>query len=55
MNPLAALIEVGRATLLYGTPVTVGQLLLALLGPMSVLALGVVVFRGVKPRIPDYI
>ena len=55
MNPLTRLIELAREALLYGGPVDLSTVGLALLGPVVVLVLGGLVFTSVKPRIPDYI
>ena len=55
MNPLTRLIELAREALLYGGPVDLSTVGLALLGPVVVLVLGGLVFNSVKPRIPDYI
>lgn len=55
MNPLTGLIDLARETLLYGGPVDLTQVGMALLGPFAVLILGWVIFRATKLRIPDYI
>jgi lipopolysaccharide transport system permease protein len=55
INPLTQLIDLARETLLYGGAIDLARVGLALLGPFTVLVLGVAIFRAVKPRIPDYI
>ena len=55
LNPLTQLINVAREALLYGGPVGLGDIGLALLGPVVVLVFGALVFRAARARIPDYI
>ena len=55
LNPLSGLITIARKALLYGDAVTFVELVLALLGPLLVLILGVLVFRSTKSKIPDFI
>lgn len=55
LNPLTQLIDLARNALVYGGQVGVADVGLALLGPLLVLAFGVLVFRASRNRIPDYI
>jgi lipopolysaccharide transport system permease protein len=55
LNPLTHLLNLARQALLYGGPVGSMDMLLALLGPVLVLGLGLIVFRATRARIPDYI
>lgn len=55
INPLTGLISLAREALVYGGPVDLAGAGLALLGPVLILAFGVMVFRGTRRRIPDYI
>ena len=55
LNPLTQLIHVAREALLYGGTVGMGQLGMAMVGPLAVLLLGIVVFRVSRDRIPDYV
>jgi ABC-type polysaccharide/polyol phosphate export permease len=55
LNPLTRLITLAREALLYGGSIDPAQAVLALLGPLVVLALGWMLFKATKPRIPDYI
>jgi lipopolysaccharide transport system permease protein len=55
LNPLTRLITLAREALLYGGSIDPTQAVLALLGPLVVLALGWMLFNATKPRIPDYI
>jgi len=55
LNPLTGLITIARQSLLYGGAIHFEELVLALLGPMVVMGLGVVVFRSTRTKIPDYI
>jgi lipopolysaccharide transport system permease protein len=55
LNPLTRLITLAREALLYGGSIDPTQAVLALLGPLVVLALGWMLFKATKPRIPDYI
>jgi lipopolysaccharide transport system permease protein len=55
LNPLTRLITLAREALLYGGSIDPAQAVLALLGPLVVLALGWMLFNATKPRIPDYI
>ncbi len=55
LNPLTGLITLAREALLYGGSIDPTQAVLALLGPLVVLALGWMLFNATKPRIPDYI
>jgi lipopolysaccharide transport system permease protein len=55
LNPLTGLIMIAREALLYGGAVTVMQVSLVLGGSLLVLAFGAMVFRSIKPKIPDYI
>ena len=54
-NPLTRLITIAREALLYGGPISVTDLGLALIGPLLALVLGLLVFRATRARIPDYI
>jgi lipopolysaccharide transport system permease protein len=54
-NPLARLISVAREALVYGGPVDLIDVGLALLGPAVVLVSGFTVFRSLRRKIPDYI
>jgi ABC-type polysaccharide/polyol phosphate export permease len=55
LNPLTRLIHVAREALLYGSPVSLPDLGLMMLGPLLVLAFGILVFRAMRAKIPDYI
>jgi len=55
LNPLVRLIALARETLIYGGPIEVTEVGLALLGPAIVLALGATLFRALRRKIPDYI
>jgi ABC-type polysaccharide/polyol phosphate export permease len=55
INPLTGLISLARNALVYGGPVSIGEVGLALLGPVLVLTFGAMTFRGSRRRIPDYI
>lgn len=55
INPLTGLISLAREALVYGGPVSVGEVGLALLGPVLVLVFGAMTFRSTRRRIPDYI
>lgn len=55
LNPLTRLISLSREALLYGGAVGLGDIGLAMMGPLVVLIFGVVVFRSVRPKIADYI
>jgi lipopolysaccharide transport system permease protein len=55
LNPLTGLITIAREALLYGGTIGLGEMGLALLGPVVVLTLGIVVFRSTRARIPDFI
>lgn len=55
LNPLTRLIDVARAALIYGGAVSSADIGLMVIGPLLMLAFGVVVFRAARARIPDYI
>ena len=55
LNPLTALIALARESLLYGGPVDLTHAVLPLLGPITVLIVGWMLFKAIRPRIPDYI
>ncbi len=55
INPLTRLIRIAREALLYGGPIDVVDLGLALVGPILILLLGLSVFKATRARIPDYI
>ena len=55
LNPLTGLITIARQSLLYGGAIHIEELVLALLGPMLVMGLGVVIFRSTRSKIPDFI
>ena len=55
LNPLTGLIMIARHSLLYGGTITFAQALLALVGPLLVLAIGVMVFRSTRSKVADYI
>jgi len=54
-NPITRLIRIAREALLYGGPIDVVDLGLALVGPVLILLLGLSVFKATRARIPDYI
>ena len=55
LNPLTQLIGIARQSLLYGGPVSPTELGLAMVGPLVVLAFGIMVFRALRSKIADYI
>jgi len=55
LNPLTGLIALARESLLYGGPIDPARASWGLLGPLLILVLGWMVFKAIRPRIPDYI